>query len=111
MIVGFYNGNIFESLPDHEDAIQTILSDAEKCGISVEVKQISDEEFNILINPLPSEEEIIKAQLEELDRVLPRCVEDLIASQGIDTTTLPQIMQDRLKQKQELRTRLQDLNS
>jgi hypothetical protein len=48
----------------------------------------------------------IKSQLANLDTVLPRSVEDLITSQKTDITTLPQIMQDRLKQKQALRQSL-----
>lgn len=53
----------------------------------------------------------ILSQLAELDNVLPRCVEDMISSLGMDVTKLPQIMQDRLKQKQDLRVQLQVLNS
>lgn len=45
-------------------------------------------------------------ELESLDKFLPRCVEDMITASGIDITTLPQIMQDRLARKQELRTQL-----
>ena len=48
----------------------------------------------------------IKLQLATLDAVLPRCMEDLIETQGIDLTKLPQIMQDRLKSKQDLRAQL-----
>jgi hypothetical protein len=58
-----------------------------------------------IINPVDA----IMAELEELDTVLPRCVEDIIIAAGIDTTKLPQVMQDRLVRKQELRTQLQNL--
>lgn len=53
----------------------------------------------------------ILVQLAELDNVLPRCIEDMIGSFGMDITKLPQIMQDRLKQKQDLRVQLEKLNS
>lgn len=59
----------------------------------------------------PSQTDQIKAQLLDLDTVLPRCVEDLIAARSVDVTILPQIMQDRLKQKQDLRVHLQQLNA
>lgn len=53
----------------------------------------------------------IKSQLAALDPLLPRCMEDLISSRSIDVTTLPQIMQDRLKQKQDLRSQFQSLSA
>lgn len=40
-----------------------------------------------------------QSELAALDVLLPRCVEDLIDVQGIDKTTLPQIMQERIAKK------------
>jgi len=51
----------------------------------------------------------ILEQLSSLDNALPRCVEDMIVSFGMDVTKLPQIMQDRLKRKQELRQQLNQI--
>jgi len=51
----------------------------------------------------------ILQQLTELDAVLPRCVEDMISSLGMDVTKLPPIMQDRLKTKADLRQQLKNL--
>ena len=47
-----------------------------------------------------SQKEIIQNELNKLDEVLPRCVEDLMVSMGVDETKLPQIMQDRLNKKE-----------
>lgn len=51
----------------------------------------------------------IQRELSQLDIVLPRCVEDLMLSVGTDETKLPQIMQDRLKRKRELRQLIKSL--
>lgn len=62
-----------------------------------------------IVSYKPGEEEIIKTELQSLDNVLPRAVEDLIIAIGLDTKKLPKIMQDRLNQKQQLRERLQSI--
>jgi hypothetical protein len=46
-------------------------------------------------------------QIAALDPVLPRHAEDIIAAGGIDVTKLPQVMQQRLAQKQQLRGQIQ----
>ena len=51
----------------------------------------------------------IQVQLNTLDVVLPRCVEDLISVAGISEASLPQIMQDRLAQKRVLRQQIATL--
>lgn len=48
----------------------------------------------------------IKAELDSLDLVLPRSVEDTWTVLALDTTKLPQIVQDRLTRKIELRNQL-----
>lgn len=68
-----------------------------------------DEIFEVLPIPVITEKESIQNELNELDKYLPRCVEDLITVQGVDITTLPQIMQDRISRKEELRTQLQTI--
>ena len=50
----------------------------------------------------------IKEQLKQLDAVLPRAVEDLIAVLKIPEENLPQIMQQRLTQKRDLRLKLKE---
>ena len=74
----------------------------------IDPKTFQDIEIPVV---LPSQTDPIKAQLLDLDTVLPRCVEDLIVARSVDVTTLPQIMQDRLTQKQDLRAQLQQLNA
>ncbi len=51
----------------------------------------------------------IQMQLNSLDTVLPRCIEDIIVAVGIVEATLPQIMQDRLSQKRALREQYNSL--
>jgi hypothetical protein len=48
----------------------------------------------------------ILAEIAELDRFIPRGLEDLIAAIAVDVTTLPQIQQDRLARKAALRGQL-----
>jgi hypothetical protein len=48
----------------------------------------------------------IMAQISELDRFIPRGLEDLIDVLAVDVTTLPQVQQDRLTQKKALRAQL-----
>ena len=50
----------------------------------------------------------LQAQLSALDVVLPRCVEDLISLIEVGQE-LPQIMKDRLAEKQALRQQLREL--
>lgn len=52
----------------------------------------------------------IKAELEQLDTVLPRVTEDTWVAIGLDTSKLPQIVQDRLNRKVELRNLLRALS-
>jgi hypothetical protein len=49
-------------------------------------------------------------ELAELDRFIPRGVEDLITTLTIDVTTLPQVQQDRLARKTVLRQVINDTN-
>lgn len=49
----------------------------------------------------------ILAEIEALDRFIPRGLEDLIAALAVDVTTLPQVQQDRLARKAALRGQLQ----
>jgi len=51
----------------------------------------------------------ILEQLAALDEVLPRCIEDIISTFDMDVTKLPEIMQERLQNKQSLRQQLQSL--
>lgn len=44
-----------------------------------------------------------KQELAALDIYIPRGLEDMWAASGFDTTTLPQVQQDRLARKAELR--------
>jgi len=44
-----------------------------------------------------------KQELAALDIYIPRGLEDMWAATGFDTTTLPQVQQDRLARKAELR--------
>lgn len=46
------------------------------------------------------------SRLAELDKKVPRGLEDLISAQGIDVTTLPQVTQDILSEKAALRAQL-----
>ena len=59
----------------------------------------------------PSQMDLIKAELSSLDDVLPRCTEDIINALGMDTAKLPQIMQDRLARKIELRNQIKALST
>ena len=61
------------------------------------------------IPPQPSQSDLIKAELASLDIVLSRSVEDTWTALGLDTTKLPQIVQDRLARKIELRNQLKTL--
>jgi hypothetical protein len=51
----------------------------------------------------------IKNELAELDKALSRETEDTWTAIALDTTKLSQIVQDRLKRKQDLRIQLQNL--
>jgi hypothetical protein len=51
----------------------------------------------------------IKLELQELDTFLPRCMEDVIVASGINVVALPQIMQDRIARKTELRNQLREV--
>lgn len=46
------------------------------------------------------------AEIAELDRFIPRGLEDLISALAFDPTNLPQVQQDRLARKAALRTQL-----
>lgn len=48
----------------------------------------------------------IIARIAELDRFIPRGLEDLIAALAVDISTLPQIQQERLAEKVALRSQL-----
>lgn len=48
----------------------------------------------------------ILAQIAELDRFIPRGLEDLIVALAFDVSALPQVQQDRLAQKAALRAQL-----
>lgn len=61
------------------------------------------------IPPQPSQSDLIKAELASLDNVLPRSVEDTWTALGLDTSKLPQVVQDRLARKIELRNQLKTL--
>jgi hypothetical protein len=47
-------------------------------------------------------------ELLELDKVLPRSVEDVVATYSLDKTMLPTIQQDRIARKEELRQLIND---
>jgi len=64
---------------------------------SFKIKNVDEKEV--------AKNEIIE-QLSMLDDVLPRCVEDLVNTLGMDITKLPTMMQDRLRRKKELREQL-----
>ena len=73
-----------------------------------------DEEYiSILKTDLTLEEqkEIIQNELNSLDDVLPRSVEDTWTALGLDTTKLPRVVQDRLNRKIELRNQFKTLTS
>lgn len=97
------------------DEIYNKFFEMQSLGKIYKVKDINGATFEDIfeeILPVPiSQADLIKSQLAELDNVLPRCMEDIINTLGMNTTKLPQIMQDRLKQKQDLRAQLQTLNS
>ena len=59
----------------------------------------------------PSQSDLIKVELASLDDVLPRSVEDTWTALGLDTTKLPQVVQDRLARKIDLRNQLKVLTS
>ena len=65
------------------------------------------EEYILEIN----QSDLIKSELASLELVLHRDTEDTWVAIGLDTTKLPQIVQDRLARKQELRTQLQSLST
>lgn len=70
------------------------------------------EPTQLYINEHPEEYDVkyrISKELQNLDSVLPRCVEDLITVQGIVENTLPLIMRDRLTKKRGLRIQLNAL--
>jgi len=77
-------------------------------NITGEVTEVED----IISEPIiPTPEQIqqqIKSQLDELDAVLPRCVEDVLKLIN-ENQALPQIMQDRIAEKEALRQQLRDL--
>lgn len=49
----------------------------------------------------------ILAEIADLDRFIPRGLEDLLSVLAVDVTTLPQVQQDRLARKAALRGQLQ----
>jgi hypothetical protein len=113
-VVGIRNNTnaIFESQSyntDNQKSLleENILKDAISSDLDIRIEYLTDDELNSILTPTPTQEELIKAELSELDSFLPRCVEDLIAVQGIDVMTLPQVMRDRLNRKVELRNQLQ----
>ena len=57
----------------------------------------------------PSQSDLIKAELASLDIVLSRSVEDTWTALGLDISKLPQVVQDRLARKIELRNQLKTL--
>jgi hypothetical protein len=112
-VVGVRNDNntIFESqsyLGEEQKNLSAdvILNDAKLLDLDIRIEYLTDDELNSILTPAPTQEELIKTELESLDVYLPRCVEDLITVQGIDVLTLPQVMQDRITRKQELREQL-----
>lgn len=64
-------------------------------------------EFTAPPQPVLTDIEQAQNTLDELDRVLPRAVEDIIEAMQLDTSTLPAIMQERLAQKKSAREILQ----
>lgn len=91
-------------------------------------QEIAAEEGEVEFDHLPTDEELaaafpgraaalaaaaraqaaapILAELAELDRFLPRAVEDSWAASGFDTSSLPAAQRDRLAKKQSLRAAL-----
>jgi len=73
------------------------------------VEEIPDE---VIPEVIPkSDKQLIMEELFSLDMVLPRATEDLINAIGLDITKLPQIMQDRLARKIELRNELKIIST
>ena len=93
-----------------DESIRQEFMDKQSLGYIIRGKNINgitfDEIFESIPPYVPTDAELAKNELTELDTVLPRCVEDIIVATGIDITTLPQIMQDRLSRKEELRAQL-----
>ena len=79
-------------------------------GKQLKIKDINgvtfDEIFEEVVPIPPTREEEIKMELEELDKVLTRFQEDTWVAMGIDESKLPQIWQDRLREKRNLREEL-----
>lgn len=59
--------------------------------------------------PIVNEKQDILDELSQLDLVLPRAVEDLVEAMQI-LTSLPEIMQERIARKSELRNKLKELS-
>lgn len=94
--------NVIEAKKDH---IQRCVFEGQfDFGIASDGLNIGDIVENY-IDP-----DTIKAELADLDAVLPRCVEDLIGVTVKDETILPEVVQQRLKRKRELRKQLKGGN-
>lgn len=115
-ITGFYSDDIHQ--PEHipEQSIPIVDDQWMEC-INNQGKYMVDTQEKVLKiappPPGPTLEEIqalknaqIKQQLSALDTYMPRGLEDYFITSGFDITKLPQIQQDRLKQKQNLRAQL-----
>ena len=110
---GFREEKVLENDVQISDEIyETFILNQEQ-GKEYKIKNINgatfEEIFEEIPPAVPSQEELIRIELAELDTFLPRCIEDLITARGIDIATLPQIMQDRLNRKTELRAQLQTI--
>lgn len=92
----------------------TLIKNAINNGYSesgIEEKNVEINDYLSILDSQISESDKIKAELLKLDEYLPRCVEDLILVANIELSKLPQIMQDRLKQKELFRERLKLLQN
>lgn len=118
--VGFKHPTLSNILPtdvEISDENYSKFFELQAQGINHKLKNINgltfDDIFEKITAPLPSDVEIevagIMAKLQELDLVLTRAQEDTWVALGVDETKLPQIWQDRLNQKRDLRTKLQKL--
>jgi len=98
-------GIMIESQSDATEG--TMIKNAVNAGYDendLEEKEVSESERQALIEAKIPESDKIKAQLQSLDSVLPRCVEDIL-----DETKIPQIMKERLDKKRGLREQLNQL--
>lgn len=103
--LGFYCSDIHLNLPsDVVEVSPEVRQNVMSAQASGKIIQAGTNGQPITVDPPnPTETELAYQTLQSLDQYLPRCVEDIIETMGIQESTLPQIFQDRLEAKRAAR--------